>query len=259
MERGIAWRVGGLYTVWGKRVRFRGADSGSASTFLGETLAGEGWFDRGGEASAKVVGIGGTGTCDPLLESDWSTNRMAFGVAGSPILGPRLAYMLRLAPGSTVWLLVGRSFAGTNVVFGSSKKAWGDVLFVVGNNSSGCGIGGAEGRRASDLRRSSSSRAAASFFACRSSFIAFRSPAWAGAGAGAGAGVVLGVTCDGIATRCLVSPRRCRLSDLSRTLSRTEPGEAGSRALRLVLRTFLRRNFSFASIALLRSSSSSDP
>ena len=65
--------------------------------------------------------------------------------------------------GSAVWLLAGMSLGATKVVCGNSNALGGRD--VMGDSSSGCGIDGAEGRRARDLRRSSSSRAAASFLA----------------------------------------------------------------------------------------------
>jgi hypothetical protein len=122
-------------------------------------------------------------------------------------------------------------------------------------------IGGAEGLLTSDFRRSSSSRAAASFFSCLTSLMTLRSPELSvtspsGAGVGNGAPILrreeLSVpACDVV---------RRMLSDFSRVVSRvdqapdrTDNGEAGAspRLTLLALRLFLWRNFSRASTACL--------
>jgi hypothetical protein len=238
----------------------------SSGSLFGECLVGD-WrcdfADAGmaGEAWAKVDGIGGTGTLLVRLpDSDSMTKRIALGVAGSPITGPlRFAYMLLPALGSTLALRDGRSsfLGGWYVVLGSSMS----VVSGAGVISSGCIIGGAEGLLASDIRRASSSRAAASFFSCLSSLMTFRSPepsvtSCIGAGVGSGApilrrGAPSEPTCDGVR----------RTSDFSRAVSRvdhavfdrTDTGDAAPSPLLtlLALRLFLRRNFSRASTAFL--------
>lgn len=119
--------------------------------------------------------MGRAGTFGMLLSSLSNLRRIALGVAGRPITGLFPFRMYELLVWSAVWLLMGMSLGAVKVVWGSSKTL-GDRA-TMGESSSGCGIGGAEGRRARDLRRSSSSRAAASFLACLSAIIFFRSPA----------------------------------------------------------------------------------
>lgn len=239
--------------------------SGSLSAALGECLTGDWrccWAGKAGDACAKVDGIGGTGTLC-LLESDSMTRRIALGVAGRPITGPlRFAYMLLPALGSTLALRKGRSsfLGGTYVVLGSSMSE-GVRLTGAGVRRSGCMIGGAEGLLASDLRRSSSSRAAASFLSCLSSLMTLRSPELSVVSC-IGAGVCSGMP---ILRREEPSDPACevvrRISDFSRPVSlvdhgvvdRTDTGEAGPspRLALLVLLLFLLRKFSCASTACL--------
>jgi len=113
----------------------------SGSSFLGDLL-GEVWLECSticGEAWAKVDGMGGTGMCWILLESDSSTRRIALGVAGRPMCGPfRFAYMLLPALGSTLALRLGRSLSliGTKTVLGNSARV-GMPLVGAGESSSG--------------------------------------------------------------------------------------------------------------------------
>jgi len=205
-----------------------------------------------GEAWAKLLGIGGTGT-SCLLESDSMTNRIALGVAGSPIAGPlRFANMLLPALGSTLALRNGRSsfLGGTYVVLGSSMGGGGGLpVSGAGVIWFGCKMGGAEGRLASDFRRASSSRAAASFLSCLSSLMTLRSPELSvtsciGAGVGNGASIFL--RRDGASDPACDVVRRT--SDLSlpdsrvdQAFDRTDTGEAGPspRLALFVLRLFL--------------------
>lgn len=138
--------------------------------------------------------------------------------------------MLLDSPGSTVRLRVGRSLGGTKAVLGKADSKKAGPRVTIGDSSSGCGIGGAAGLRASDLRLSSSSRAAASFLSCLSSLI-LRSEL----------------------TASSASPKPAdSLEGLLSLISRWEadPGEA-LRKPRLLLRVFFLRNLSFASIALI--------
>jgi hypothetical protein len=162
---------------------------------------------------------------------------IAFGVAGRPICGPFRAYILL---GGSVAERGGRSSGSTS---SSASTSGGGFL---GDIWLGWGISGPSCRFARDFRRSSSSRAACSFFRCLSSFICRKSPAcsvdaarmWDNAGKASPASLAVSLR---------------RLSGFSRRLT------AGELRLWPTLLLCLALNSSWACMAFLKSSSSSDP